>query len=719
MKKSILTFLSILLPLMACAQYKRLGKEGNVILSDYGIYYVTDDKTKTAYVTDCVLKQLNNWALDDFVEIPQYYKGDIVIPSKIGGYTVTAIGAEAFLWNSYEVTSITLPNTVTKIGGYAFNGLSIKSIDLSNVTTINDFAFLDCKYLESITLGNGLTSIGKGAFKNCSSLTSIDIPSSVTSIDEDAFKGCTSLTHVNVPKSVTSIGEDAFEDCEVTFNISDLSAWCSIDLDKSPRGYNNHLYLNGNEIKDLVVPNDVTRIGSYAFALCNYLTSVTIPKSVKTIGSHAFYGCDDLANLIIPSSVTSIEKSAFRNCTSLTSLSIPSSVTSIGSYAFNCCLELTSITVENGNKQYASPNNCNAIIETKTNKLIAGCKNSVIPNSVKTIGEAAFNGISLNSVDIPNSVKTIESYAFAGSSLSSVTIPSSVTIISEYAFGGCYNLTTISCFSNNPPTCKSNTFVDVDKENCVVFVPKGSAAKYKEKIGWKDFKYIKEIGANAKIENLIFDHGAIYEIGGSNTLTLKEVVNTPDRYEVPETIVRNGVKYKVVAIGNAAFNGQNVQDIILPESIERFEIYAFLNCSNLRTITFSERLVAIGPLAFAGCYKVQIINSYATEPPILGVSESRTRAGEASSVFEDVDKENCILYVPKGCVEKYRAAEGWGEFKNILEIGDMTGISNLTTDIKTYDVYDMSGRKVRTATTSLKGLTKGIYIVNGKKMLIK
>ena len=186
----------------------------------------------------------------------------------------------------------------------------------------------------------------------------------------------------------------------------------------------------------------LTYIGDEAFRDCSSLTSVTIPKGVTSIGEDAFLDCSALTSVTIPNSVTSIGGSAFAGCESLKSVTIPNSVTSIGWGAFRDCSSLTSMVVASGNSTYDSRDNCNAIIETATNTLIAGCQNTTIPNSVTSIGGHAFEDCSaLTSVTIPNSVTSIGDEAFLGcSSLTSVTIPNSVTSIGWYAFEGCPKL---------------------------------------------------------------------------------------------------------------------------------------------------------------------------------------------------------------------------------------------------------------------------------------
>ena len=170
-----------------------------------------------------------------------------------------------------------------------------------------------------------VTSIGVRSFLECERLTSVDIPNTVTSIGYDAFRGCSSLTSVTIPYSVTCIRENAFWYCSnlASVHITDLAAWCKIKFDNAasnPLLHACHLILNGEEIKDLVIPSSVTSIRDYAFSGCSSLTSVTIPNSVTSIGGVAFGSCSSLTSVTIPNSVTSIGNEAFRGCTGLTSV---------------------------------------------------------------------------------------------------------------------------------------------------------------------------------------------------------------------------------------------------------------------------------------------------------------------------------------------------------------------------------------------------------------
>ena len=327
-----------------------------------------------------------------------------------------------------------------------------------------------------------VTSIGKEAFEGCNGLTSVTFPNSVTNIGDQSFNQCFGLTSVTIPNSVTSIGGGAFQNCNglTSVNITDIESWCKITFSSygcNPLEYAHHLYMDGNEITDLVIPNSVTSIGEYTFCGCYGLTSVTIGNSVTSIGNYAFYGCHGLTSVTIGNSVTSIGNDAFWYCSGLTSVTIPNSVTSIGNRAFEGCSGLTSVT---------------------------------IGNSVTSIGSSAFSRCSgLTSVTIGNSVTSIGGDAFNFDNLTTV-----VSLIE--------NPFKIEGKGSNYSVFSLNTIY-----NATLYVPKGTIDKYKSTEGWKEFVWIEE-GAPSSISNLKHEESTInryYNLDGIESSQSRNGIN--------------------------------------------------------------------------------------------------------------------------------------------------------------------------------------------------
>ena len=400
--------------------------------------------------------------------------------------------------------SINIPESIT------YEGSSY------SVTSIGKSAFRDCSGLTSVTIPNSVTSIGDYAFDDCSGLTSVTIPNSVTSIGTFAFGDCSGLTSVTIPNSVTSIGSGVFYGC--------------------------------SGLTSVTIPNSVTSIGYGFFRDCTGLTSVTIPNSVTSIGDYVFCDCSGLTSVTIPNSVTSIGEFAFYGCSGLTSVTIPSSVTIIGNYAFNSCSGLTSIVVDKGNVTYDSRNNCNAIIETATNTLITGCKNTIIPNSVTSIGEYAFRGCDgLTSVTIGNSVTSIGRSAFYGcSNLTSVTIPNSVTSIGHSAFCDCSGLTSVT-IPNSVTSIGEYAFLGCDGLTSVT-------------IGMS----VTSIG-----------HSAFSLCSGLTSIVVDENNTVFDS--------RNNCNAIIETATNTQITGCN--STIIPNSVTSIGESAFYNCSGLKVLT--------------------------------------------------------------------------------------------------------------------------------------
>ena len=445
-----------------------------------GICYELEDWSKRAGVTAKADK----------------YSGSITIPSTIlynnETYNVRYIGQEAFS-NCSDLTSVTIPNSVESIEWNAFNNCyGLTSITIPNsVRFIESAAFFCCSNLTSVTLGNSVTKIGDLAFFCCSNLVSINIPESVTSIGDQAFYACHRLTSINIPRSVTNIGDDAFTIC---------SGLTSISVEEE-----NTVYDSRDNCNAIIL----TAKDELVVACKN----TTFPNSVKSIAGSAF------------------------NYLDITSFNLPKTVTKIEGSPVYRCPELTSIVVEEGNAMYDSRNDCNAIIETNSNKLIAGCKNTVIPNSVTGIGNLAFSGCTnLESIVIPNSVTTIGSSAFSGcTKLESIVIPNSVTMIHYGTFEGCINLksvtlgdkvtridmnafgclgddacsalASVTILTKTPPTIYSYSidYMDTFTTYGTLHVLPGCKAAYEAVDGWNKFTIVEDALDPAITDNVLKD----------------------------------------------------------------------------------------------------------------------------------------------------------------------------------------------------------------------
>ena len=507
-----------------------------------------------------------------------------------------------------------------------------------SVTSIGNYAFADCSSLTSITIPSSVTSIGFEAFLGCSGLTSITIPNSVTSIRHFAFWGCSGLTSVTIGNGVTSIGDGAFYNCSslTSVHITDVLSWCNIAFstyDSNPLANANHLYMNGEEINDLVIPSTVISIGDYAFYGCSGLTSVTIPNSVTSIGSYAFSKCGSLTSVTIPNSVTSIGNYAFSYCRSLTSVTIPNSVTSIGESAFADCYVKNDSFINNS--ALTSSNNWGAtLFDKQTNeglliadKIVVGCR------------------LWATSITIPNSVTSIGSYAFSGcKGLTSITIPNSITSIGDGAFWGCTSMTSVH-ITDIAAWCK---IAFESSEDC-----------YSNPLYVAHHLYIN----GEEIKDLVIPN-SVTSIGdnafyGCSSLTSITIPNS------------------VTSIGDGAFREcSGLTSITIPNSVTSIGEWAFYGCTSLTSVTIPNSVTSIGDIAFDNCSSLTDVYCFAENVPKA-----------SSNTFDSSLIASATLHVPAGSLEAYSTTDPWSSFGTLVPL-----IYTLTyiVDGEVYKTYEVA-----------------------------
>jgi len=388
--------------------------------------------------------------------------------------SVTSIGRYAF-YACHGLTSITIPSGVTSIKYSAFNDCDNlteiifkgaqaewEAIDIDESNTKLLDGTITIKFESDIQSSGLYTADGFMTWQEL--LTTypdsfsddgteiVDFPTdlsgslvidaSVTSIGDSAFYNCDGITSITIPENVTSIGKEAFYGCDALQIINYNAINCVVNISSEMFAP----FMNSGDETIVNIGNKVEIIPSALFYNSEIKTVNFAEDSKCTVlGASAFGNCKNLESITIPASVTTIGYGAFVSCEKFTSITIPKNVTSIGAAVFSLCSNLTNIEVDAENTKYDSRDNCDAIIETETNILIQGCKNTVIPNTVTAIGESAFqNCDGLTSIIIPTNVATIGESAFNGcSSLTSITISNSVTNIGSYAFRYCNDLTEI------------------------------------------------------------------------------------------------------------------------------------------------------------------------------------------------------------------------------------------------------------------------------------
>ena len=533
---------------------------------------------------------------------------------------------------------------------YLCDGLSVIKIPQS-VKSIGDMAFCGCESLTTVLLPKKLKKLSYKLFCGCESLVSIAIPNGIISIGEEAFSGCEHLSSIIIPKSVEDIGKGAFS---YTDNLKTISVNPENKYYDSRDNCNAIIESASNTIiqgcASTVIPLDVEIIGPAAFMGIINLLSISLPNNVKIINNDAFCHCESLNQITIPESVTHIGDGAFAGCKCITSISIPKNTKEIGIGAFAYNDKLESIRVAPDNLYFDSRDNCNAIIESTSNTLVAGCASTIIPNSVITIGEDAFRGCNIISLTIPDGVTSIETGAFfLCKNLECIHLPNSLTEIGNFAFSECKKMISISIpdsvctigkgtfmcckqleFLRIPMSTKEiqdRTFFLCEKLDTVIFhknirtvgesvfykcknirivIPKGSSSKYEYLLPQYKDRFVEQDDeenlstevteedlANAWVDN----SGVKYSIDGKRLL------------KAPNYLNNYSIREGTLIICDEAFSGlgekSNLRSIWIPDSVIAIGNYAFSECP-IANITLPNYVRTIGEGAFYKCPIIKI-----------------------------------------------------------------------------------------------------------------
>ena len=616
------------------------------------------------------------------------YTGDeLKINKKVNykGVDMTVREINPYIACCAKIKKVYIENGFTTIGDYAFSYCrALTSVTIPNsVTTIGDGAFSYCNNLTSVTIPNSVTTIGNSAFKNCSSLTSVTIPNSVTTIDRWVFSSCSSLTSVTIGNSVTTIVDNAFDN---TYNKTKI-IWLT---NTPPDGYRNvggdihyvandlytglsnkkvYPYLSSifevDGIKYVPVSPSERTCDAIDCAYTGEPYEVKINKkvnykgvdmTVREFNPYTAYECAKIKKAYIDIG-GSIGNDAFSGCTNLTSVDIKKA-NDIGNNAFSKCTNLVSVDIKAGNNIGESAfSNCSSL-ETLS-----------LDNKIKSLGRSAFeNCRNLKQFVIPDSV-TILNYLllYDCSSLKSIRIHKSIKEIDK-AFNGCTNLSTLIIEDRNTP-------LKIVSNNNPLF---------------KDCK-LDSVYIGGKI---VYETSSDYGYSPFYRNTSLRTVKISDA----ETTIYD----------NEFYGCTNLQNVSIGDNVKSIGKWAFSACSSLKNFTFGSGLQSIGQEAFSDCINITKISSEAVVPPTCGIN-----------ALDDINKWNCKLFVPKANINAYKQAPQWKEF---FFIESTTGITNTVYNkAGLADVYTIDGTKrlSKASTDEINALPKGVYIVNGKKIIIR
>ncbi len=506
-----------------------------------------------------------------------------------------------------------IPEGVLVIGYAAFMDCSFKEITIpASVTTIEKSAFLNCSKLEKITMPNKVTTIGDSAFYGCSNLNEIVLSESVTTIENSAFAYCPSLSYIKINAAVTNMEWNIFLGCnnlkvEFEYGMKEIpkyalymsSGIASVVIPETVTSIGDFAFYECSGLKEIIIPASVTKIGKDAFSRCSGLKvifaegttriidsalknaegiiSVEIPNTVNCISKEAFSGCSSLESIKIPENVVGIYYAAFADCSKLDNVEIPQNVKALGSSVFSGCSKLTKITINT------------AHLTEFNDSLFSGC-------------------VSLETIGIPSTIKVINSNVFKDcSSLTTISLPTTLQSIGKGAFQGCSKLTEIS-IPASVTTIGDSAFEKTGLTS--VTIPSSVTS-----LGNGTFNYCKDI-TSVSIQSSVADicsAGSSLFFGCYNITTVElgtvHFTMSTMFYNSYDKITTVNILSGAESICAYAFlNCSSLISITFSDTVKTIEKYAFSKCSNLKYVKLPENIVTIGDYAFSGCSSMSIIN---------------------------------------------------------------------------------------------------------------
>ncbi len=673
-------------------------------------------------------------------------------------------GSSTGIFYGSKFSKVTIGEDVRNIGDYAFLGCnSITSLTIQDgVTNIGDGAFSGCSNINSITLPESVTSIGDGAFRDCCSLASTYIPNSVTDMGGFAFSGCTGKLTINcdipdaesnntgafynsefseiiIGDEVRDIGKHAFNDCEYLI---------SVDFGEGVQNIGQGAFEDCAVLNAIILPNSVINIGKNAFYGCDNTASVVLPNSVTNIGENAFYGCagELLVNCNIPSAVLedtgvfynsnfskvtigedviSIGDNAFNGCVSITSLNLSQYITSIGDYAFSGCYNVESFIIPESVRSLGIQAFANCGGELVVNCDIPSAAVSsqgvfysglftkvIIGDKVKTIGDYAFeNCTTMKSLTLPESLETIGDYAFyCCVSLNSLTIPENVVRIGDYAFCTCAGLTKITCHSIMPPACGTNVFLGVSPYVTSLEIPLGSEVLYRSAEGWKNL-FINTNGGEG-------DAGEKDEVEAVTGITLSQDEVTlveGERFTLTATVLPSNAtdkavtwsssKESVATVTNGVVTAKSTGVAIITAKVSDKEATCVVTVEK-DVIAVTNIILSQEEATFAEgetlVLTATVLPSNATDKTVTWSSSKESVATVTNGVVTAIAPGTAVI----------TAKAGDKEAICVVMVIAASGVDGMMADEEAPVVYDLQGRRVLNP-------VKGIYIVNGRKVIFK